>query len=119
MMTMAKCASGLPVQLIIIAFVTMTVFLRTRMEVDLIHANYYLGSLFFALTILLVDGFPELSMTVSRLPVFYKQRDLYFYPAWAYSIPAAVLKVPLSLLESFIWTVLTYYVIGYSPEFGR
>ncbi|KAL5700652.1 drug-responsive transcription factor pdr3 [Ranunculus cassubicifolius] len=106
-------------QLVIIAFVTMTVFLRTRMKVDLIHANYFLGSLFFALIILLVDGFPELSMTVQRLPIFYKQRDLYFYPAWAYSIPAAVLKIPLSILESAVWTALTYYVIGYTPEFGR
>lgn len=106
-------------QLVIIAAITMTVFLRTRMDVDIIHANYYLGSLFYALVILLVDGFPELSMTVSRLPVFYKQRDLCFYPAWAYTIPATILKIPLSFVESLVWTSLTYYVIGYSPEFGR
>ncbi|KAF9592637.1 hypothetical protein IFM89_016294 [Coptis chinensis] len=106
-------------QLLIVSFITMTVFLRTRMKIDVIHANYYLGSLFFSLVILLVDGFPEVTMTVSRLAVFYKQRDLCFYPAWAYAIPATVLKVPLSLLESILWTTLTYYVIGYSPEFGR
>lgn len=89
------------------------------MAVDVIHANYYLGSLFYALIILLVDGFPELSMTVSRIAVFYKQRELCFYPGWAYVIPASILKVPLSVLESFVWTSLTYYVIGYSPEVGR
>ncbi|KAE9452206.1 hypothetical protein C3L33_15880, partial [Rhododendron williamsianum] len=65
------------------------------------------------------DGFPELFMTVTRLAVFYKQRDLYFYPAWSYAIPSTILKVPLSLLEALIWTSLTYYVIGYSPEPGR
>ncbi|KAG6731444.1 hypothetical protein I3842_01G129400 [Carya illinoinensis] len=106
-------------QLVIIASIAMTVFLRTRMAVDMIHANYYMGSLFYALLILLVDGFPELPMTVSRLAVFYKQKELFFYPAWAYTIPAAILKVPLSLLEAFVWTALTYYVIGYSPEVGR
>ncbi|XP_021290859.1 pleiotropic drug resistance protein 3-like, partial [Herrania umbratica] len=106
------------VQLVIVASMTMTVFLRTKMAVDLIHASYFMGSLFFTLIILVVDGFPELSMTVSRLQVFYKQRELCFYPAWAYAIPAAILKFPLSLLESFLWTSLTYYVIGYSPEFG-
>lgn len=94
----------------------MTAFLRTRMEVDAGHANEYLGSLFYSLIILLVDGFPELSMTVARLPVFYKQRELCFYPAWAYAIPAAILKIPLSILESLIWVSLTYYAIGYSPE---
>ncbi|XP_059652208.1 pleiotropic drug resistance protein 3-like [Cornus florida] len=107
------------IQLVIIASITMTVFLRTRMSIDIAHANYFLGALFYALLILLVDGFPELSMTVARLAVFHKQKELYFYPAWAYAIPAAILKVPLSLLEALIWTCLTYYVIGYSPEAGR
>lgn len=97
----------------------MTVFLRTRMHVDLASSNYYLGSLFFAIIILFFDGFPEMSMTVSRLPVFFKQRDLYFYPAWAYTVPASILKIPISLLQSFVWTALTYYVIGYSPEAHR
>ncbi|MFS7986606.1 putative ABC-type sulfate transporter [Helianthus anomalus] len=107
------------VQLTIIAVITMTVFLRTRLKPDIIDANYYLGSLFYGLVMLIVDGFPESAMTVSRLPIFYKQRDMYFYPAWAYAIPASILKIPLSLLESIIWTCLTYYVIGYSPEPGR
>ncbi|PWA74787.1 pleiotropic drug resistance protein 3 [Artemisia annua] len=107
------------VQLFIIAVITMTVFIRTRMNVDVIDANYYLGSLFYALVILLVDGFPESAMTVARLPIFYKQRDMYLYPAWAYAIPASILKIPLSILEATIWTCLTYYVIGYSPEPGR
>ncbi|KAH8501031.1 hypothetical protein H0E87_016020, partial [Populus deltoides] len=105
--------------LVFIASVTMTVLLRTRMAVDPIHANYYMGALFYALIILLVDGLPELLMTVSRLAVFNKQRELCFYPAWAYAIPAAILKVPLSFLEAFVWTTLTYYVIGYSPEVSR
>ncbi|KAM3377923.1 pleiotropic drug resistance protein 3 [Capsicum galapagoense] len=107
------------VQIVIIASISMTVFLRTRMGTDLVHANYYLGALFYSLIILLVDGYPELSMTITRLAVFYKQNDLCFYPAWAYAIPATIIKVPLSLLESVIWTGLTYYVIGFSPEAGR
>ncbi|KAA8545298.1 hypothetical protein F0562_020082 [Nyssa sinensis] len=46
-------------------------------------------------------------------------RELYFYPAWAYAIPASILKLPISLLEALVWTSLTYYVIGYTPEAGR
>ncbi|KAL4190565.1 hypothetical protein AMTRI_Chr07g25310 [Amborella trichopoda] len=103
-------------QLVILAIITMTVFLRTRLKVDVIHANYYLGAMFYSLIIMTVDGFPELAMTVSRLPMFYKQRDFYFYPAWAYALPASILKLPHSLIVSFIWTCITYYVIGYSPE---
>ncbi|KNA08801.1 hypothetical protein SOVF_159450 isoform A, partial [Spinacia oleracea] len=107
------------VQLVIIALITMTVFVHTRMHVDILHADYYLGALFYGLVMLLVDGFPEVSMTIMRLPVFFKQRDLYFYPAWAYAIPATILKIPLSILLAVIWTSLTYYTIGYAPEVGR
>ncbi|XP_075477971.1 pleiotropic drug resistance protein 3-like [Primulina tabacum] len=107
------------VQLVIIASVSMTVFLRTQMGIDLVHANNYLGAIFYSLIVVLIDGMPELSMTVSRLAVFYKQRDLRFYPAWAYAVPATILKIPLSLLSALAWTSLTYYVIGYSPEPGR
>lgn len=106
-------------QLIMLATMAMTVFLRTRMEIDVFHGNYYMGSLYFSLVVLLVDGMPELSMTIQRLEVFYKQQELCFYPAWAYAIPATILKVPLSLVEALAWTCLTYYVIGYSPEVWR
>ncbi|XP_060672517.1 LOW QUALITY PROTEIN: pleiotropic drug resistance protein 3-like [Ziziphus jujuba] len=107
------------VQLVITAVVTMTVFLRTRMNIDMVGANFYLGSLFYALIRLMCNGIAEISMTASRLGIFYKQRDFYFYPAWAYSIPTAILKIPLSLLDAFLWTAVTYYVIGYSPEIER
>ncbi|KAF3951261.1 hypothetical protein CMV_023066 [Castanea mollissima] len=106
-------------QLVITACITMTVFLWTRMDIDILHANYYMGSLFYALIILLVDAIPELSMTIQRLEVFYKQKTFCFYPAWAYAIPASILKVPISFVESLVWTCLTYYVIGYSPEAER
>nr|XP_027108034.1 pleiotropic drug resistance protein 3-like isoform X6 [Coffea arabica] len=106
-------------QISISASISMTIFLRTMMSFDLLHANKYMGALFFAGGLLVVNGLPELSMTVGRLAVFYKQRDLLFYPAWAYAIPSAILKVPLSLFEAVIWTSLTYYVIGYDPEIGR
>ncbi|KAI8531791.1 hypothetical protein RHMOL_Rhmol11G0163000 [Rhododendron molle] len=107
------------IQLVITASISMTMFLRNGAGIDVIHANRYLGASFYAIVVLFFDGLPELSMTVARLPIFYKQRDLCFYPAWAYAISSAILKVPLSLLAGLIWTSLTYYVIGYSPEPGR
>ncbi|KAF8053007.1 hypothetical protein N665_1477s0014 [Sinapis alba] len=101
------------------ALVTMTVFLQAGATTDARHGNYLMGSLFTALFRLLADGLPELTLTLSRMGVFCKQKDLYFYPAWAYAIPSIVLKIPLSAFDSFLWTLLTYYAIGYSPEVGR
>ncbi|XP_039163697.1 pleiotropic drug resistance protein 3 [Eucalyptus grandis] len=103
-------------QIVVVAVITVTVFWRTRMKVDLVHADLFMGSLYYALIRLMVIGIQELAMTVSRLGVFYKQRDFFFYPAWAYTIPAAVLKIPFSLLDAFLWTAITYYGVGYSPE---
>uniref|UniRef100_A0A7N2L6W5 ABC-2 type transporter transmembrane domain-containing protein n=1 Tax=Quercus lobata TaxID=97700 RepID=A0A7N2L6W5_QUELO len=54
-------------QLFVIACITMTVFLQTQMDIDVLHANYYMGALFYFLDILLVDGLPELAMTLQRL----------------------------------------------------
>ncbi|KAG2326565.1 hypothetical protein Bca52824_009293 [Brassica carinata] len=106
-------------QLLLAAIITMTVFIRTRMGMDIFHGNSYMSCLYFGIVVLMIDGIPEISMTVQRLAVFYKQKQLCFYPAWAYAIPATVLKVPLSFIESLVWTCLTYYVIGYTPEVSR
>jgi ABC-type multidrug transport system ATPase subunit/ABC-type multidrug transport system permease subunit len=106
-------------QLVIVAFIAMSLFFQSHMQVDLEHGNYYLGALFFSVIFVMFIGFPELPMTIRRLPVFFKQRDLYLYPAWAYTLPGVLLKIPHSLFDSLIWTSITYYGIGYSPEAGR
>ncbi|KAK1578736.1 hypothetical protein Q3G72_032753 [Acer saccharum] len=103
-------------QLVVIALITISVFIHGQNKIDAIHANYYMDSLFYALVRLMTNGLSELSLMVTRLPILYKQRGFYFYPAWACSIPSIILKVPFSLLDAFLWTALTYYVIGYSPE---
>ncbi|OWM65423.1 hypothetical protein CDL15_Pgr009013 [Punica granatum] len=72
------------------------------MTIDFYHANYDMGALSYTLVNQLVNGLPELSMTVSRLTVFYKQKELCFYPAWAYAIPASILKIPVSMLQSLV-----------------
>ncbi|KAK7291743.1 hypothetical protein RIF29_07126 [Crotalaria pallida] len=107
------------VQLTITAIITMTVFIRTQMAVDLVSANYLLGSLYYTLVRLMTNGVAELIMTISRLPVVDKQKEFYLYPAWAYCLPASILKIPFSVLDSIVWTAVTYYVIGYSPEISR
>lgn len=107
-------------QIIIIAFIAATVFLRTELhqnnETD---AGLYIGSLLFAMINNMFNGFAELALTIVRLPVFYKQRDLLFYPAWAYTLPTFLLRVPISIIETAAWMVMTYYTIGYAPEASR
>nr|CAD1834199.1 unnamed protein product [Ananas comosus var. bracteatus] len=104
-------------QLLLIATIAMTVFLRTKMNHGSIEDGLvYMGALFVGILTHLFNGFAELAMSIAKLPVFYKQRDLLFYPAWAYAIPTWILKIPISFLECGIYVGLTYYVIGFDPD---
>lgn len=51
--------------------------------------------------------------------MFYKQRDNLFLTGFAFNMPTCLLRIPFSLLESFIWTVIAYYVVGLAPEADR
>ncbi|PPD98815.1 hypothetical protein GOBAR_DD04152 [Gossypium barbadense] len=107
------------IQLIFIGVITMTIFIRTEMHRDTItDGGIFMGALFFILIMIMFNGFAELAMTILKLPVFYKQRDLLFYPSWAYSLPALILKTPISILEVTVWVFMSYYVIGFDPDVG-
>ncbi|RXH83495.1 hypothetical protein DVH24_005748 [Malus domestica] len=108
------------VQLTIMATIAFTVFLRTQMKAGhLEDAPKFWGALFFSLINVMFNGMAELAMTVMRLPVFFKQRDALFYPGWAFGLPIWLLRIPISLMESAIWIILTYYTIGFAPAASR
>lgn len=108
------------VQIIIVAFITATVFMKTasytRNEDD---AAVYIGALSFSMLTNMFNGFSELVLVMQRLPVFYKQRDLLFHPPWAFTLPTFLLNIPISVLESSMWLIVTYYTIGFAPEPSR
>ncbi|KAK2403946.1 pleiotropic drug resistance protein [Trifolium repens] len=107
-------------QITIMSLIAMTVFLRTEMKYgQLEDGRKFYGALFFSLINIMFNGMAELAMTIFRLPVFFKQRDLLFYPAWAFALPIWILRIPLSFLESGLWVVLTYYTIGFAPAASR
>ncbi|KAL6334331.1 hypothetical protein AAG906_014732 [Vitis piasezkii] len=81
--------------------------------------SIYTGALFFTVVMIMFNGMAELAMTIAKLPVFYKQRDLLFYPAWAYALPSWVLKIPITFVEVGVWVFITYYVIGFDPNVER
>ena len=58
-------------------------------------------------------------MQIERLPVFFKQRDNFFFPAWTFVIPTTLMRLPVSFVESLLWTVITYFEIDLAPTAGR
>ncbi|KAI3434296.1 uncharacterized protein J3R85_006768 [Psidium guajava] len=107
-------------QVACVGLVTCTIFLRTRLHpTDETNGNLYLSCLFFGLIHMMFNGFSELPITISRLPVFYKQRDNFFYPAWAWSLSSWILRVPYSVIEAVVWSCVVYYTVGFAPGVGR
>ncbi|GAB2216341.1 hypothetical protein Droror1_Dr00024113 [Drosera rotundifolia] len=106
-------------KLVMAAVIAMTVFLKTKMKKDVDGGIIYAGSFFYAVTLFMLFSRAEITWTVVKLPLFYKHRDLLFFPSWAYALPNCLLKVPLTIIDAAIWVFTTYYVIGYDPNFGR
>ncbi|KAK8690337.1 hypothetical protein V6N13_089030 [Hibiscus sabdariffa] len=107
-------------QIIIVSFFASTVYVRTRKH----HRNeddafVYNGALSFTLMTNAFNGYPEITLMIARLPVFFKQRDLLLYPAWSFAIPLLVTKLPMTIFETIAWMAMTYYTIGFAPEAGR
>nr|GMC56521.1 pleiotropic drug resistance protein 2 [Ipomoea batatas] len=106
-------------QITILSIFALSVFLRTQMPYGRLQdGRKFYGALFYSLINVMFNGMVETAMTVMRLPVFFKQRDHLFYPAWAFCLPIWFLKIPLSFIESAIWVIFTYYSIGFAPSAG-
>ncbi|CAI9267482.1 unnamed protein product [Lactuca saligna] len=107
-------------QLLVMSLITLTVFFRTEMHRRTTEdGGIYVGALFFGVVMIMFNGMSEISMTIAKLPVYYKQRDYLFYPSWAYALPSWVIKIPVSFLEAAVWVILTYYVVGFDPNIAR
>ncbi|KAL3824398.1 hypothetical protein ACJIZ3_020427 [Penstemon smallii] len=105
------------VQIIIVAIIASTVFLRTKLHTrNEDDGAVYIGALVFGMIINTFNGFVELSLTIERLPGFYKHRDQLFHPPWTFTLPNFLLRIPISLFESVVWIVTTYFTIGFAPE---
>ncbi|KAF8400894.1 hypothetical protein HHK36_014197 [Tetracentron sinense] len=108
------------VQSILVAIIASTLFLRTELNSKTEEDGaVYVGALIFSMIMNMFNGFAELSLTIIRLPVFYKHRDLLFYPAWAFTLPNFLLRIPISVFESIVWMIIVYYTIGFAPEASR
>ncbi|KAI3521518.1 hypothetical protein L1887_10988 [Cichorium endivia] len=108
------------IQIVFIAFIATTLYFRTTMhhrnEVD---GAIYVGALLNSLLINMFNGLADLSLIIMRLPVVYKQRDLMFHPSWAFTLPAFLLRIPISMLESIMWCGILYFGVDLAPDAGR
>ena len=102
------------------ALLMMTLYVRTKKHRNTtMGSQIVMGALFFTISTIMFNGFAELALTIMKLPVFYKHRDLLFFPPWSYALPTWILKIPISIVEVAIWVSMTYYVVGFEENFTR
>ncbi|GKB18404.1 probable glucan 1,3-alpha-glucosidase [Tanacetum coccineum] len=89
---------------------------KTEMQkITFVDVTIFMGALFLALVTITFNGFSELSLSILKRPVFYKQRDLLFFHAWAYSLPTWILKIPVTVVEVLQTCVFAHM---HSPDVG-
>ena len=108
------------VQFVILASTMTTVFIRTRMHTrNEQDGLLYIGTIVFSTLLNMFNGLAEIALTVMRLPVVFKQKDLLFHPPWAYTLSTFLLRIPIAVLESSLWMAIVYFGVGLAPEASR
>ncbi|OAE27422.1 hypothetical protein AXG93_3911s1040 [Marchantia polymorpha subsp. ruderalis] len=103
------------VKVSIIATLASTLYFHSEMaRNDMEDAHLYASAIFYGIFTMLINGYSESVLTIFRLPVFFKHRDLLFLPAWAYTVPKAILNTSVSMVEATLWTVITYHISGFA-----
>ncbi|KAL3132996.1 hypothetical protein ABBQ38_006905 [Trebouxia sp. C0009 RCD-2024] len=105
-------------QITYLAFLSATLFIKPGYD-SVAQGQLFLLEIFFASLVSIFAGFGKIPETVLGLPVFYKQRENKFYPAWCYALPKTILDLPLSMWEALLWTTIPYFAVGYARDAGR
>ncbi|KAG0495050.1 hypothetical protein HPP92_006044 [Vanilla planifolia] len=104
---------------LLIALIYSSVFLRKMHTVTETDGALHIGALLYGLILNIFNSFAEQSLAIMRLRVFFKQRDLLFYPTWVFTLPNCIIRIPISVLETGVWVFVTYYIVGFAPESSR
>eukprot|EP00877_Chromochloris_zofingiensis_P010755 jgi/Chrzof1/5933/Cz16g21030.t1 len=76
-------------------------------------ARTFLGASFMAVMFMSMGAMPQLALVLASKPVWFKHRDNYFYPAYAHGVAMAITQFPLSIIDASLFSLITYFMIGY------
>ncbi|KAG2491493.1 hypothetical protein HYH03_010072 [Edaphochlamys debaryana] len=101
-----------------------TAFLVSTAFVNLSHdsandANLFLGVCFFSIMSIFMVGFNFAPIFVSRLAVFYKQRDHRFLTPSAFMASCIIMRLPDLFIQSVGYCIMVYFSVGFTLDAGR
>jgi len=88
---------------------------------NLSSENFYpkIGILLFSIMFFAMGNFTELPATFEGRNAVYKQVDAGMFPPLSYAISIFLAGIPITLLESFLYSIILYFMIGLASDAGR
>ncbi|PSC69376.1 ATP-binding cassette transporter isoform B [Micractinium conductrix] len=102
-------------QVCLMAFVVATCYLNVGKD-TLDNGNILMGASFYSLIFMLIGGTVEMHLITERLPVFWKQREMRFFPGWCFALPSFLFRLPYALLDATLWSLITYWAVGFDDS---
>ncbi|GIL61720.1 hypothetical protein Vafri_16118 [Volvox africanus] len=107
---------GRLMQVIVLGLLTGSLFYNQG--VSLIASRTMFGACFMSTLFMSFGGFPQLPVTMELKKVWFKHRAAGFYPAYAQGMAMALSQLPLSVLESVIFSLIMYFMVNFYRQPG-
>ena len=73
-----------------------------------------MSAAFLMVMFMAFGGMPQLAVTLQNRVVWFKHRDMNMYNATSFAWSSALVQLPLSLAEAFIFIILVYFMVGFT-----
>lgn len=87
-----------------------------RMDYDVSGAENRISLLFYCITFTAMGAIASIPQIVEERTLFYHQRALHFYRTFAYFIASIIVDIPLSIVETVLFSTLVYWMTNLNPS---
>ncbi|GMH32356.1 hypothetical protein BSKO_00190 [Bryopsis sp. KO-2023] len=77
------------------------------------------GISFLIIMFMAMGNMIQMQITMMNKSVFYKHKDNFFFPALSYACGMAFTQIPFSFVESTVFSLTTYFMVGLSLDSTR
>ncbi|GLC42336.1 hypothetical protein PLESTM_001322300 [Pleodorina starrii] len=107
---------GRLVQVTVLGLLTGSLFYNQG--VSLVASRTIFGACFMSTLFMSFGSFPQLPVTMELKKVWFKHRSAAFYPAYAQGMAMALSQLPLSTIESVIFSLIMYFMVNFYRQPG-
>ncbi|MEW5298072.1 MAG: hypothetical protein WDW36_001233 [Sanguina aurantia] len=104
-------------QVLIISLIVSSLFLQ--LGDTYAESRTFFGASFLCVMFMAMGAMPQLSIAIATKSVWYKFRDNNFYPAYAHAIGGTLAVIPMAMVDCALFSLVTYFMIGFYMSAGH